>query len=164
MESKYASALIGGLAGGLIAALLNLPQNFISWFGCLAYAGCGLIAVWHYTNTHQLTITGGEGIGLGALAGVAGGLTGGLLASLFYQLGLMDPVLPQILEEMENTGTLDQMDPSTADSVISWLELASKWQVLIDVTCSVLFAVVFGLIGGAIGARIWKKGPDEPAM
>ena len=157
MPSKTMSALVGGLAGGLLVTVITLPQNdLLNCLACLMYAGCGLIAVWHYTDTNELTISGGEGVKLGALAGVVGGLVVGILAILFRAIGVL-PGAEDIMREMEESGALDQMG-EMADFWISFIEFtAGPGSILIGIP----IAAVISLAGGAIGAALFKKGRGE---
>ena len=159
MSEKNLSILIGGLAGGLLAVLLSLPQNqFLGCLACLSYVGCGLVAVWHYTNTNTLTIAGGEGAGIGALAGVVGGVVSSLLGWFFRMIGLL-PGTEEAIQQLEDSGQLDQMDENTAEMMYQFIEFSTG---IGGVVISVIIAVILGVIGGAIGAAVFKKGGDAP--
>ena len=159
MSDKTQSILIGGVATAVLAVILSLPQNqCLSCLVCLSYVGSGLIAVWHYTNTNTLTIKGGEGAGLGAMAGVVCGVVAGVLGLIFRAIGLL-PGVDDIIEQMDEAGQLDQLDPETADMIYSFIEISAG---IGGIVIGVIFAVILGVIGGAIGAAVFKKGTATP--
>ena len=159
MSDKTQSILIGGVAAAVLATILSLPQNqCLGCLVCLCYVGSGLLAVWHYTNTQSLTIKGGEGAGIGALASVVCGVVGGILGFLFRAIGLL-PGVDEIIEQIEESGQFDQLDPDTADMIYSWIEISAGIGGLV---IGVVFAVILGVIGGAIGAAVFKKGTAAP--
>lgn len=157
MPSKTMSALVGGLAGGLLATVITLPQNdILNCLACFMYAGCGLVAVWHYTDTNELTISGGEGVKLGALAGLVGALVAGVLVMLFRAIGVL-PGAEDLVRQMEESGALEQMGEG-AEFWIGFVEFtAGPGAILIGIP----IAVIISLAGGAIGAALFKKGPAE---
>ena len=158
MSDKTQSILIGGLAGGVLAMIFSIPQNCLGCVACLCYVGSGLIAVWHYTKTSSLTIKGGEGAGLGAMAGVVSGVVAGILSLIFRAIGLL-PGVDDIIEQIEEAGQLDQLDPETADMIYSFIEISAG---IGGIVIGVIFAVILGVIGGAIGASVFKKGSATP--
>ena len=159
MSDKLPSVLIGGVATAVVVTILSLPQNqCLGCLVCLCYVGSGLIAVWHYTNTNTLTIKGGEGAGLGAMAGVVCGVVAGILGLIFRAIGLL-PGVDDIIEQMEQGGQLDQLDPETADMIYSFIEFTAGIGGIVFV---LIIAVIFGVIGGAIGASVFKKGTTTP--
>ena len=158
MSDKIPSVLIGGVAAGVLAVLFSIPQNCLGCLACLCYVGAGLGAVWHYTNTNTLTIKGGEGAGLGAMAGVVSGVVAGILSLVLKAIGLL-PGVDDIIEQMEQTGQLDQLDPETADMIYSFIEVTAG---IGGIVFGVIVAVIFGVIGGAIGAAVFKKATETP--
>ncbi len=155
MSDKLTSALIGGLAGGLLGAVLTLFQNpVLNGLACLALIVAGMVAVWHYTGEHAVTLTGGQGVGLGALAGAAGGVISGLLGLFFRFVG----VLPGPMEQLEESGAMDQME----GGALGFMEfMAGPAGQALGLVIGVVFGVILGLIGGAIGAAVFKKGEQE---
>ena len=159
MSDKTQSILIGGIAAGVLAVILSLPQNqCLGCLVCLCYVGSGLLAVWHYTNTKSLTMQGGQGAGMGALAGVVAGVVGGILGYIFRAIGLL-PGVDEIIQQLEESGQFDQLDAETADMIYQWIEISAGIGGLVF---GVILAVIGGVIGGAIGASIFKKGTDAP--
>ena len=158
MSDKTQSILIGGVAAGVLAVVFSIPQNCLGCLACLCYVGSGLVAVWHYTKTNTLTIKGGEGAGLGAMAGVVSGVVAGVIGLIFRAIGLL-PGVDDIIEQMEQGGQLDQLDPDTADMIYSFFEFTAG---IGGIVIGVIVAVIFGVIGGAIGASVFKKGTTTP--
>jgi len=159
MSDKTQSILIGGLATGLLAVLLSLPQNqCLGCLVCLCYIASGLVAVWHYTNTNTLTITGGEGAGIGALSGLVCGFVAGLLGLIFRAIGLL-PGPEEIIEQLEASGQFDQMEPEQLDLIYNLIELSAG---VGGIVIGIVVALILGVIGGAIGAAVFKKGSGTP--
>ena len=168
MPSKLTSVLIGGLASGLIGTLITIAADVLTnpgsqnpglgiifgLLGCLTMITSGLIAVWHYTGEHDLTLTGGQGVGIGALAGIAYGVIGTVLTRILMMAG----VLPGVDETMQQMEDLGAMDGPGAEFTVMWLEFTMGWG---GVILAVVFGVITGLIGGAIGAAIFKRGAEE---
>lgn len=161
MTGKWTSIFIGALAATvalLIASALSDPTNPMGNFTssalcCLGVIGAGLIAVWHYTSTNGLTITGGEGAGMGAAAGAIAAILAGLIGYALVAAGLMpDPevVMREMLEGMpEDQRGMAERFGGFGMGPVGWLINA------------VIYAVI-GAIGGAIGAAIFKKGGATP--
>ncbi len=159
MSDKTLSILIGGLAFGLVAVLLALPQvQILGCLICLTYAGAGMLAVWHYTNTQTLTITGGEGAGMGALSGLVAGAVASLLGWILRAIGVM-PSTDDIIRQMEDSGQFDQLDADTVDMIYGWIEFSTG---IGGVLIALIIALILGVIGGAIGAAVFKKGSQAP--
>lgn len=161
MSGKWTSILIGALAATLallVSSVLSDPTNPMgsiasSAICCLGVIAAGLVSVWHYTSTNQLTITGGEGAGMGAAAGAVAAILTGLLSYALIAAGLLpDPEV--VMEEALRNMPEDQRDMAErfggmGTGPVGWLINA------------VLYAVI-GAIGGAVGAAIFKKGGADP--
>ena len=158
MPPKLTSAIIGGVAGALTVAAFQILQYTVhDIFGivvCLAYLVCGLVAVWHYTNEHEVTLTGGEGVTLGMLAGVVGGL----VSSLLSQALLMAGIIPSKEEAIELALADVPEGAEGAGFVVQMMDFMYGWG---GMAVGIVIGVLFGLIGGAIGRAIWKRGEDE---
>ena len=157
MSDKLTSAAIGGLVAGLLGALMAIPQNpILSSISCLAYMLAGGIAVWHYTNEYEVTLTGRQGVGLGALSGFIGGIAGSILG---FFLIAMD-ILPSQSEQMSEA--MEQMEQAGGGPGMGMLELmAGPVGMLIGVVIALVVGTVMGLVGGAIGAAMFKRGSDD---
>ena len=155
MPDKLTSALIGGLAGGLLAAVLTLFQNpLLNGLACLTLILSGLVAVWHYTGEHAVTLAGKEGVGLGALGGTAGAVVSSLLGMFFRAVG----VLPGPMEALEESGALDQAE----GPALGFMEfMAGPAGQALGFVIAVIIGAILGLIGGAIWAAVFKRGEQE---
>ena len=167
MPSKLTSVLIGGLASALVGTLLSVagslanPANanpglgaILGLLGCLTMVTSGLIAVWHYTGEHELTLTGGQGVGIGALAGIAYGVIVTVLSRILMMAGAL-PTAEDVIQQMEETGA---MEGPGAEFATMMVEFSMGWGAVVF---SIIFGVVTGLIGGAIGAAVFKRGTDS---
>ena len=167
MPPRLTSVLIGGMASALVAILLSVAnalsnpgsQNpglgiIFGLLGCLTMLTSGLIAVWHYTGEHELSLTGGQGVGIGAMAGIAYGVVSVVLSRILIMANVL-PGPEDAIRQMEESGALD--GPG-ADFAVMMVEFTMGWGAIIF---AIIFGVITGLIGGAIGAAIFKRGPEE---
>jgi hypothetical protein len=119
---------------------------------CLFMIAVGMVAVWHYTSTHGLTIPGGTGAGMGAGAVALGVLAGALLSFLLVAAGVMPDPQQAALLEMERQGLPEEQ-----------IELAMRFaNPLIGTVIALVLGALMGAIGGAIGAAVFKRGGAEP--
>ncbi len=160
--SKMTPALIGGTVMGLISA-----TPFLSLINCFCCAGIilgGFLAVFFYKD--QLTpempqLTPGDGLALGALAGVFGFIISTLISLVIYTM--FGPIAGEAMMNIviwmfETIGlelppeAYDEMMESARESPITALGLF----------ISLITSVVFGIVGGLIGAAIYK--PKAPQI
>lgn len=170
MPSKLPSILIGAAVYAVLAILFS----FVAQAGgtvaqvvggcavCLTAIVGPLVAVWHYTSTHSLTIPAGGGAGLGAAAGALGAVLGGILGLLLQAIGLLPDAEAQLAQS--RAMMLEQgMDPAQIDQQ---LEMASAFSnPVIGIVIGIVVGAVVGAIAGAIGASVFKKGEarmDDP--
>ena len=157
MPSKQQSIILGGLVAGLLSTSYLGLINMLCCAGVLIGA---VVAVWHYTDTNELTITAGQGAVLGLLAALVGWLIALILNYALISMGIRsDLVLSQFF--LDRFG--DSMPAESYDQIVDQMNspmtlgtylLSSLW--------GILFSVIFGAVGGSIGAVIFKKGGDEP--
>lgn len=154
MQDKLLSVLLGGAIVGVASTLIAKIPFLGGCLACLGYAGAGLLTVWHYTNTHQLTLPGGQGALLGMLSGAAAALISGLLTLLFIHWGFFaDPIAT-----LEASGQLDQMSPQQAEIALRIAQVLSGfWGIVLGI----LIGGILGLFGGILGAATFKKGASE---
>ena len=153
MPSKSQSILLGGVAMGVVAAALSLVPIAGSCLSCIAILGAGALAVWHYTDTYDLTLTGGRGAGMGALAGIVAAIASSLLGFLLVTIG----VAPDPMEAMQAAQANGQEMPE-------WLLdfYSGSTFYVVGLVISVVVGATAGAIGGAIGAAVFKKGGETP--
>lgn len=157
MQNKWPSILIGALA----YALLSIAFSFLGLTGIAASVGCliiltsGLVAVWHYTNTYQATLSLGEGAGMGALSGLIGALIGGAVGLLLISAGIMPDPMVAAREQMMNQG----MSAEEVEQAMAFTESLSN--PFIGLIFGAVFGAIFGALGGLLGAVFFKKGDAD---
>ncbi|MCY3999774.1 MAG: hypothetical protein OXF06_10190 [Bacteroidetes bacterium] len=170
MPSKIQSILIGGLLAAVIGVFIAVasevsgasdPGNSSSalgivfqLLGCMAAMTSGLIAVWHYTNENELTLTGGQGVGVGVLAGLVYAVGILILSYVLVGIGLL-PSPEESFERIRDSGAFDAPGAEQAESIT---RMMLTWGIPIITT---VIGVIMGLIGGAIGAAVFKRGADD---
>jgi len=155
MQSYTTSAIIGAIACSLIVALFQVLQIHVNdFFGiliCLAFTVSGLVAVWHYVGEYDVTLTGREGVTLGALSGV---FTSIVTTGLSFVLRVVNVVptkeeaIAQTVAELEAAGANEAIE-----ATVGTLEFMYG---IGGVLVGLALAVVLGIVGGAIGRAIWK--------
>ncbi len=159
MPSNTTSAVIGGLAGALIAVafqvLAEYVNDIIGLIACFSYVACGLIAVWHYTTVNSLTLTGGQGVKLGMFAGVVGAIVGTVLHYVLQAFGVLANK-EQALEEARN-----EVEAAGGQGLEFAEGMIEFFYGLGGIVFGLVLGVVMGLVGGAIGRAIWKHGEEE---
>ena len=157
MSSKTESILLGGAITGVAMTLISLVPIVGGCIACFGYLIAGVVVVWHYTNTQGLTITGGEGAGMGALGGIVAAIAGSLVSYVLIMLDLA-PGMDAVLDQLTQAGTLtnEQLDAAEGffDSPLVYLAFFAVGSIV---------GALLGAIGGAIGASVFKKGGEFPA-
>ena len=159
MSAKLPSILIGGLVyavlgliGGFLASAGGGMQYAGGAIGCLAVLIGAAVAVWHYTSTNALTLSAGQGAGLGAMAGAVGSIV-----SWAGQLGLVAAgIMPDPVDTARAQLVAQGMTPEQIDQAMGMAEMFSN--PLIGLVVGLAIGALLGAIGGAIGAAIFKKG------
>jgi len=162
MPSKTQSIIIGAA----VYVVLGLLVNFLfqgggivaGILGCLIPFSSGLVAVWHYTATHNLTIPAGQGAGMGALAGLAGAVVATIIVFVLISAGILPDPIEAARLQMESQGLSDEQ----LDSALVMVERFSN--PVVDLALSAVVAALFGAVSGAIGAVIFKKGDAAEVM
>ncbi len=154
MPDKFQSILLAGIAIGVAASILGLIPFVGSCLACIAYVGAGLLAVWHYTDRHQLTLKGGQGAGIGALAGIVAMVAASAIQLLLMATDLR-PSLEQIIADQLDTSG---MDPAQVEQIMNMVE--SPFFIVGIVLVALVIYSILGAIGGAIGASTFKRGGD----
>lgn len=160
MARKVESLMLAGVAGGVVASLVEIIPGGTGCLTCAVYVGSGVLAVWHYANTYALTVPGTAGAGLGAGAALLSTIVSALLNYLISLLGARPGFREQIetgLDAMEDAG----MGPEQIEQIRMWISTPSF----------LVTAIVFGLVitaglgamGGLIGAGAFRKGDQPPA-
>ncbi|MDA0685160.1 MAG: hypothetical protein O3A57_12210, partial [Bacteroidetes bacterium] len=80
-----------------------------------------LVAIWHYTETNELTISGGKAAGMGALVAVGGSVIASVLTLILMTAGIRhDVVMAEFM--LNNLG--DQLPPESIQGLEDQVEAA----------------------------------------
>jgi hypothetical protein len=150
------SMLLPALYGGIIMAVISTVPG-LNLINCLCCAGVmlgGFMAVFFYKK--ELTpemppLSSGDGIQLGALAGVFGGIIGGLLSIIVFQLAgnVGGEMILKFMEGFRDSippEAWDQMEEGIREGEIS----------VFNIIIGIIIDVIFGLVGGLIGYAVLK--------
>ena len=162
---KVMPALYGGIILGLLAAVPFL--NFVNCLCCAGYLFGGFMSVYFYKKSltaEMSPLTSGDGVQLGALAGVFGGIVSSLItAVLLFTIGNVagEMIGRMIINLYSQMGILDRLPPDA----VAQLEQSMKGGGLSPLTIisSFIISIIFGLLGGLIGYAVFKqKGGTAP--
>lgn len=168
MPDKTPSVILGALVYVVLGTIISLATPtaaggqgglgmLVGCLSCLLVMGSGMIAVWHYTNTHQLTLAAGQGVTLGMMSAVLGAITAALIGFLLMTLGLrpgVEEVMDMTIAELEQQGMTD----AQIDSAIGITRMMLSPIAMIAM--AVISGAIGGAIGGALGAVFFKKGSE----
>jgi hypothetical protein len=160
MTPRTQSILLSGAAIAVIATLVGLLQQPILVFcaSCLVVLGGGLLATWHYTGTNNVTITPGQGAGMGALTGVTAALISVALGAILTAAGILPEPAEAMQRAFEQQGGAG-LSPEQEDAVLNFVR-SPFYYVLVALFSAMIYAIG-GAIGGAIGANLFRRG-DSP--
>lgn len=148
------------MLGSAVVAVLS--TSYLGLINCLCCAGViigAMVAVWHYTNTNELTIPTGEGAVMGLIAAVVGTVVAFVLNMILTSMGLG---LEAAIQEFVLDRFGDQMSPEQLADMEEQFEASSSLGArLVNGVIGLAVSSVFGAIGGALGASLFKKGTDE---
>lgn len=158
MPDQKQSILLGALVAGVLSTSY---LGFINILCCAGIIAGAMVAVWHYTETNQLTIASGQGAVMGLLAALGGVVISFVLNYILGLIGLdaQEAIQQWILDFYEGN-----LPPEQMDQMREQMEGGQSWgQRLFGGAIALVVASIFGAIGGAIGASVFKKGGDEPS-
>ena len=158
MPNKMQSILLVGVIAGLVGVLASFIPAAGDFIGCLAYIGAGMLAVWHYTDNNKVTLTGGQGIGLGVLTCIAAFITGLILDVLLRALAIKPSWQEEMRRGMEQGGT----DMAQLGGFGEFM--TSPGFVVVMMGIGLIFSVIAGVIGGVIGSKLFKRGEEEDTV
>ncbi len=157
--NKLLPALYGGIIMGVISGVPGL-----SLINCLCCAGVlfgGFMGVFFYKKglTEKMpSLTAGDSVAVGALAGVFGAIIGSAItAMIFASLGNVGgEIAMRFLDRYR-----DQMPPGTLDQIEENFQRGGLS--VLHFVLSLFIDVLFGLLGGLIGYAVFKpKGGAAP--
>jgi hypothetical protein len=136
--------LIGSLIGAAVSLVLaNVPVlNLVNCLLCAGFWGGPLLGVWYYKRQAG-TMTLGQGVAVGALAGLLAGVIGFLLS--FVGLAGIQAVAQSYARLAPEGAGIEQ---PLALAEASLLNLGG-----------IVFEIILGAIGGLIGGVIWRTRP-----
>lgn len=157
MPDRTQSILLGGLTFGVLLGIVTLFPVIGACLSCLVVVGAGIFSVWHYTDTHQVSITGGQGAILGLGAAALAAIVEAILRGVMAMIGLV----PSMTEQQE-AGLADlegMLDPEQMEAMEQFIN--SPMFMVTVVGCSIVLYGIFGAIGGAIGAAVFSGGDEN---
>jgi hypothetical protein len=142
IKNLIISSLIGGI---VIAAVANIPVlNFINCLLCIGYWAGAILAVWLYKRLEgKLTL--GQGVAVGALAGVWSGIIN-LIVGLITTAGIATAF----------TAVEQVLPPDTLNLSSDFL---ASMAILVNIF-GVFLNIFLGTLGGLIGGAIFQTKPD----
>ena len=142
----------------------TVVQSAAGCAGCLVLLAGPMLAIWHYTSTHRVTLLAGPGAAMGAITGAVGAVVAGAITQALMAAN----VLPDVAETLANQRRqmLDQgMDPAAVDRAMAIGEqfggLASN--PLAGIVVNALIGAALGALFGALAASVFKKGASGAA-
>jgi len=157
MPDSKQSILMGALVTGLLSTSY---LSYINVLCCLGVIAGALVTVWHYTDTNEITIPTGKGAGLGAIAAIGGSIIALILNFVLIQAGIRHDLA--IVEFFVNSMG-DSMPPEQLEEMERQLEAPfAIGPYFLNGLLGMAISAAFGAIGGVIGAKVFKKGGDEP--
>ena len=157
MPDKQQSIILGGIVAGILS---TSSLGFLNFLCCMGIIIGALVAVWHYTDTHELTIPSGTGATIGVMVGIVAVVISFVLNLILIKAGINHETA--VNEFILNTWG-DSMPPEQIEGIESQMN-AEKGIVeyVLGIGIGLVFSSVFGAIGGGIGAKMFKKGGDNP--
>jgi hypothetical protein len=150
-RSFFLSALI---AGAVIGVLGNLPVlNLINCIFCIWVWVGGIVSVYLYQRFQHggPGLSGAQGAGLGAVAGIIGALVGVVVYALTSFISA--PIFESLLSAFQVQGDLPFQSSGPWGMVVS---------AFFFLTVDAILYPIFGAIGGLIAASVfWKQAKAE---
>ena len=169
--SKWRSAMLGGLAIGLISGIPVI--SLVNCCCCAGILGGGVLTFYLYRQEHtegMLPLEASDGLILGIMAGVAGAfvqaIIHGFLIILFagFQEQFMRNVMEKIIDALAKNGgipsdALDQMRDQIENSM---KQSNTMWGVMLNLFMSLILYPIFAMLGGLLGYGIFRpKNPQQ---
>jgi hypothetical protein len=158
------AALLGTLSG--ILAVQNPGNTALGMLPCMLWIIAAALTVWHYTNTHKVSIKPGEGASMGAMALGLGGLISGVLSYVLQMIGVTpsnEEIRAQAIEQARKAYEEQGMSPEQIEQAIGMVESSMGFMSnpILGIVMGIVFSVIIGAIVGAVAAAIFKKGRTE---
>ncbi len=151
---KLMPALYGGVIMGVISGVPIL--SIVNCFCCAGIMLGGFMAVFFYKKDLKESsppLTNGDGIGLGALAGLVGAVVTVILTALFrYVFGM---AMGGGMHRLEDMGLANQIPPETMKMIQGMM--SDRGLMGITFVFHLFIDPLFGLLGGLIGYAVFKS-------
>ena len=158
MPSKQQSIILGGI---VVTILSTSYLGLINMFCCLGVLLGSMVAVWHYTETYEITLKSGDGAKMGALAAIFGLVVAGILN--YILIAVFDIRHDQAIAQYMLDLFGDNMPAEQYDQTIAEMNAPlTIRKALNGMLMGLALFPAFGAIGGILGAKMFKKGGDEP--
>lgn len=147
------------ILGVAVATILSTSYlSFINFLCCAGMIAAGMVTVWHYTSTHNLTIPAGRGAVMGLIAAGIGSFLAIFLNFALIKLGIRaDLAISQFV--IDTFG--ENMPPEALDDMREQMDKPVTFAgYFVNGLIGLVVSAIFGAIGGAIGASVFKKGRD----
>jgi hypothetical protein len=159
VTTQQSSKFVPALLGGVIMAVFALP--ILSYVNCLCCAGImlgGFLGVLFYKNklTGDMMLTSGDGIAIGALAGVFGAVLATFIsvATMMFATS-MSAGMTDVFQQFEERGVeLPGFVREMLDDILSGR--LNTMLVFFVFLFNIILYPLFGLLGGLIGAAVFK--------
>jgi hypothetical protein len=158
MSDKMRAALVGGVTLGLLSAIP--PISFAS-LCCFIWIACGALASYLYVRRSPSPVLMGEGLGLGALAGLIGtivALTVGLAVGFIFGASF-----DQLLVKM-----MERFSPQQAEELSQQLKAAQAQtftqklpNIILTSLLRSVISIIFAALGGLLGVRFFEQRPNS---
>jgi hypothetical protein len=158
MPSKQQSIILGGI---VVTILSTSYLGLINMLCCLGVLLGSMVAVWHYTETYEVTLKSGDGAKMGAMAAIFGLVVASILNYILVAVFDLrhDQALAQYMLDMFG----DSMPPEQYDQTVAEMNAPlTIGKALQGMLWGLVAFPAFGAIGGILGATMFKKGGDEP--
>jgi hypothetical protein len=158
MPDKQQSIILGGI---VVTILSTSYLGLINMICCLGVLLGALAAVWHYTETYELTIKSGDGAKMGALAAIFGLVAASILN--YILVAFLDIRSDQAIAQYVLDLFGDSMPPEQYDATMEEMNAPlTIGKALQGMLWGLVAFPIFGALGGILGAKMFKKGGDEP--
>lgn len=174
--SYWNSVAIAGILFGVIVFALSLltgyatinseptgslfsPTQLIGTLGCLVGAFGGMLAIWHYTGTFNLSVTLGRGALIGFLTGVAISVVNVLLSEgwTFIDPDMTQQMVESTIANIEASDLPEQQKQQMIDLTAGSREGDGIGSQLLS---GIPLYGILNLITGMIGAKIFGSNPQ----
>ena len=158
MPNKQQSIILGGI---VVTVLSTSYLSLINAICCLGVLLGAIMAVWHYTETYDLTIKTGDGAKMGAMAALFGLVVATVINYILITVFDIrhDQAMAQYMLDMFG----DNMPPEQYDQTVAEMNApVTIGKVMEGLAWGFVTYSIFGALGGILGAKMFKKGGDEP--